>query len=597
VSGAGLFLEGGCFILTSAAGMAAKSRKDHKIKEMNAVGAPGHDSSTVEGVPGYNHMEKNQNGGRGLDGGFSGPTPGVRGALWEGALVALLLAGFLAINLPSIERYPCVWIDEVSYADPGIHLATGWGWRSLAWYAQDSAEFWAGNVPAHPLLVAAVVKVFGLSIASVRSVNYILMIGTTLLLWLAVRRSGWIRTPWARMLLLALAWTGYSLVFSYRSSRPDVITMLVAAAGLACFTGVERRGRWIGLFLAAFVAPWTGLQLLPFIAAAGLVLLLVLRRAGLGPMLSLALGSALGLATLLLFYRSQGVLDDFLRSTAGHSAGILQQLLSGHFSHHNLLPKDFSFAILTAGALGMVLLDGLRRRPQSRVLLTTLLFAGTVAVVLVLSGKFPTYYGWMTFIPMAIGVCAWIEARLAPCPEPATGAPTFLSAVVGWCSRRADRNVRAPAAGLMKGWIERAWGASVCLASVLVGAGLHTAAAVYNWAERDYAIVRDVVERGVRKDDVVYAYSSAYYALLGRNEVYTDCYLWGMSVEDKSRITCLVLQPRDAAYVLDLMGGKFEPTEVKFVPSRPGFLGLPLELGFLTRLDYHLQVYRRVSVP
>lgn len=64
-----------------------------------------------------------------------------------------LLCGFLVLNLLTSSRYPFVAGDEVTYSDPAINLYLEKGFTSTAWFAQTASEFWAGNVPLHPILL------------------------------------------------------------------------------------------------------------------------------------------------------------------------------------------------------------------------------------------------------------------------------------------------------------------------------------------------------------------------------------------------------------------------------------------------------------
>jgi hypothetical protein len=481
------------------------------------------------------------------------------------SLVILVLIGlFFALNLPSVNRYPCVWIDEVSYADPGINLATGHGWTSRCWYAQSSSEFWAGNVPAHPFLVACATKAFGVSLLTVRVVNYVLAALTMLLLWIGVARTGLIRSVWARALLFLLVAGGYGIVFSYRSGRPDCITMLLTAAGLVALS-VRRTGIRVGsLFLVCFLSPWAGLQMLPLLACCCMLLLLIGIRRNFPVAATIVLGTTLGLAALLVFYHANGVLDAFLKSTvkytAGNSGGLLGSIARGTFNHHNVIPKDFSYAVLLVGAVGMMVMDRLRRRPASKPVLLAIIFNLLVTATLLLSGEFPTYYGWMTFIPMAVAACMWLE-------QPGRRKPEF------------------------------ALGLAACAGSIVIGIGMHLAAGAWNWHERNYRIVQDVVDSGVGHDDVVFADSSAYYALLGQNEFYTDFHLSAFTQAQRARVTTIVIDPADFQWVSASLGGGFEPQDAGFTPSRRGFLGYPLNLGFLTEYNYSLRVYRRTAHP
>ncbi len=70
----------------------------------------------------------------------------------EGWIVTTLCLAFLLQALWAVNLVP-VWPDEVMYSDPPVNLYLGHGFVSRGWHFQTGAEFWAGNVPLHELLL------------------------------------------------------------------------------------------------------------------------------------------------------------------------------------------------------------------------------------------------------------------------------------------------------------------------------------------------------------------------------------------------------------------------------------------------------------
>src|SRR4029453_12238588 len=80
------------------------------------------------------------------------------------------------------------------------------------------------------------------------------------------------------------------------------------------------------------------------------------------------------------------------------------------FKHENTLPKDFSFPFLLAHAVTLAIYRLKARTVQGRSVLSFgLAYTVALSITLIASGKFPTYYGWMTYIPLAVCVCATLD--------------------------------------------------------------------------------------------------------------------------------------------------------------------------------------------
>jgi len=478
---------------------------------------------------------------------------------WETWCVALFALGFLLFNLVTSTRYPFVWIDEVMYSDPAVNLFLGNGFTSSAWYIQHAGEFWAGNVPLHSLLLCGWMKLFGFSILAVRSINYVYLIGGCLLLWRACLRLNLVATSRARLLLLGLVAGGYSVIFSYRSGRPDCLALLVVCAFIYAHSLERRWRRNLVYFLLGLLSPWVGLQLLPLLAVGGILLLFYLGWNFL-PQLGAAYGGvAVGLATLVSFYVSHGVFGQFLKSIRQHTAvGLFQMLARGEFRHSNLIPKDFSFMILFLLAVALAVRQ-FRRGTFKSALSFGLVYSIALSITLVLSGKFPTYYGWMTYLPLSLCVCAALaQAR----PD---GALPRLSGIL-------------------------------LAAAIGVGVLLNAATAAYDWKDRDYANVEKLVRENVTGSDWMYGEFSTYYAAKGRvARTFMPMYLPSFLPDEKERVTVLLVAPKDLEEVTNVIGGNWVSTGKRFVPERSGFLGTKMKMGFLSTQNYELEVYRRAE--
>lgn len=472
-----------------------------------------------------------------------------------------LLAGFLLFNLLTGTRYPFVWIDEVMYSDPAVNLYLGHGFTSSAWYVQHPNEFWAGNVPLHAVLLFLWLKIFGFSILAVRSINYVYMIAAALLLWRACIRLKLIVTSRARLLLLGLMLAGYSMVFAYRSGRPDCLTILLICGAIYIHSRECWRQRILGGASLAALIPWAGLQVLPLMAVGGVLLILYLGRKIVPAVLANWAGVALGLGTLYWFYSSHGVWNQFLLSIRQHTTiGFFGWLSRGELRHSNLVPKDFSFMIIFLLAVLMFFYQLSRRKDFAELKKSPLSFGLVYSIVLTValigSGKFPTYYGWMTYVPLALCIC--MELSKAPDGMWRWACGIFLPAAMG------------------------------------ISIVLHGVTAMDDWRDRDYANVEKLISQNVNEHDWVYGDFSIYYAAKQRAAgIYTPLYINEFLPEEKERLTVLAIASEEFQTVTNIIGGNWISTGQKFIPERAGFWSSRHNMGFLSTQNYELEIYRR----
>ncbi len=476
----------------------------------------------------------------------------------ETQCVAAFAVVFLLVNLLTATRYPFVWIDEISYADPAVNLYLGNGFTSSAWRARPFTDFWAWNVPLYPLLLYAWLQLVGFSMVAVRSMSYLYLTGGTVLLWAGIRRSGLIPTARERLLVIALIAAGYSVIFAYRSARPDCLTMLIVSGLYYAHTLKTPSRRFAGLVLFGLISPWAGLQLLPMFAVGGVLLLLYAGTKPFSSLLAIAIGALTGLVLLFVFYRSHGASEAFLESLGQQTSARLPVALShGTFRHNNTLPKDFGFVLLSA--LGLTLACHQVKAgvfKMRSVLSFGLVYSLALSIALVLLGKFPTYYGWMTYIPLAVCICATLS-KTPPSRDMQRLSHAFI------------------------------------VATIATGVGLHLTAALYDWRDRDYAKVERLVADSVNSSDWVYGDVSIYYAAKSRaRQLFLPQYLPRFDNREKERIDVVIVAPEKLDSVFDVLGGDWVAGE-GFTPARSGFLGTTLNAGFLSLQNYRLQVYRR----
>ncbi len=230
----------------------------------------------------------------------------------EGAGVVTLLFLFLVLNLLTGSRSPTVWTDEVAYADPAVNVVQDDAFTSTAWEVQHSDEHWAGNVPSYQWLLSGWLTLFGIGIMPVRSLGYVLAVAAGALLWSALRRAGWVKSPVVRLLLVVTVLSGYGVTYGYRAGRPDMLGFLLLSAALWAWTLPRPAARYVALALIGVLIPIAGLQVIPFAVLLVGVGLFAAPGAFLRIGATIGGGGLIGGGALVAYYRYHDVWTAFL---------------------------------------------------------------------------------------------------------------------------------------------------------------------------------------------------------------------------------------------------------------------------------------------
>src|SRR5271157_3587225 len=233
-------------------------------------------------------------------------------------------------------------------------------------------------------------------------------------IWLlALDRLGLVRSTVPRLVFALLVLCGDGVTYSYRSGRYDCLGMLLVSGLLLTLTLRPARTRTGGLFVLAALVPWAGLQLLPYLALLGLLVLLLRGKAAVADLLTVGLGCLAGVVCLAAFLLENGVWHEFLKSVSilsGTGRSIAERLATALVA-----PFTEPSSILLLAALGLFLVSALRRGDyRLRSPLAAGLLAGVfVPCFLALAGKYARYYCWMAFIPMAAAAAAELQSGRA----------------------------------------------------------------------------------------------------------------------------------------------------------------------------------------
>jgi len=488
----------------------------------------------------------------------------VSGVSTSEIIIVIGICGLVLLaNISTSMLYPVLWMDEVMFSDPAVRLAIGKGFTSTFWPMRSADALFVGYVPLYPLLLSVWFRIGRIAPEWARTLNYCLITMTALAAWWAAVRAKLYESGIQRVLLVCLILFGYGISFSYRSRGADTLMAFLVVIVVLASTIVRPGPRRVALVLLSALLPLAGLPLL-LVGAALLFLLAVFCPKTYRPdLLAVLIGLGLGVITLLGFYYAVGALDDVVNSTRGHvSESLLRSIFTGAPYHHaNNIPKDPSF---TALFLMGVILIGLAVRRAKGDWRTPLVFGLTAATVisltLMLFGKFPTYYAWMAYLPLAVGVLSAYPVNR----EPRWRKQLFLASVVAVC---------------------------------LVGLPFQMALAMFTRADRDYESVRRTLAQTIRPDDSVYCDYAAYYVAVGRaHEVIGPMHLDTITASERSRLSLVIIDPDSEEPVLTALGGHWHAVGPAIEPSTQtwtkGVLVRDLRFGLFDK-TYRLRVYRR----
>jgi hypothetical protein len=475
-------------------------------------------------------------------------------ALSEVALAATLLAVFLALNVFTSERSPTVWQDEVMFADPAINLLVGQGFSSSAW-DQPREEFFAGNSPLYCMCLYPWIACFGVSPLGVRSFDYVLIAAASVVLWHTLTRNGWTRTPAARALIVAAVLCGYGVSFSYRSARYDCLGMLVVVGMFALAQRANSLPKLACLALLAAALPWSGLQLIPYVATLGFMLVVVRGRQSLPEVFAACAGLLLGAASLFAFFNWHGVWPQFVNSVTALSQRH-RTLMDCSADAARSLRVDPSRQLLIALLLGLLCWHLVRRRWTAfSLILWAIYFGVAVPAAMAFLGRFPIYYCWMSYAPMVICLGIWLHrASLGR-----VGKLAVVAIVAGAC---------------------------------VIGLPARLLVTLAEWNVRDPIPVYELAKRNLTQRDVAYCDFEAYYAVKRvTDDVFLPTYLSHMTTSERASIHVAVIRPEGAQSTLEKLGGKWKSIEV-YDGNKANSFTINSRFGIGSR-PYRVEVFRR----
>jgi len=468
-------------------------------------------------------------------------------------VVSLFLLAFLIFNVVTATSYPFPHLDESLQAEPAINYIHGQGFGIRF---DEILGMWS-------FLLVPWMKLFGSSLLSIRSADIVSMTAAFLVLWSAVKRIEIIPLAFWRVFLLILLATEYGMIVDYRNGRYDGFGALLMTVVLWLMSIKGKQTRLFCLFVVCLFVPWAGLQFMPVLFTAGVFLFLIFRWRFWMEIAVSFLASVLGVVAFFTVAAANGRLSTLLKFIRGQRTGlnvISYWIHHGQLILYNQIPADFSLPFLLA-ATAILFVHLLRQKKinlHSGIFLG-ILFAVLLSIMMVTVAKLPTYYSYMIVIPIAVALCS----GLALCePGKLRNAALIL-----------------------------------CSLSAAAGAGLHAAAYIGNYQDRDYSHLEQFVDQTVHPDDIAYVDTPGYLAVRHRAR---DAYLAEaegpiiplMSQQQKDSITVLLIPPSQLEYTTNGLGGQWQETGQMIAPTRRNLFGRR-RVGIVTFRPIDLTVYRR----
>lgn len=338
-------------------------------------------------------------------------------------VLGLLLTGFLVARA-GIDPLP--WIDEVSYADPFLNAVDGRGLTSGSWAGQPYGQLWASNSPLYGLIAMPALQVFGTNAEAWRGLWSAVYVALTAIFVRSLAGLGLVRNAFNVFLGGATLLTAPCMFFLVTCGRGiDVTCIAVIVAAVAALAFLRGTSKAVGVFMAGFLMPWAGIQLIPAASAVLACCLIANRRKTFSVGVLLAVGAAIGLVALFGVLAVLGVFKVFVSQTfaSGFTSvgSVAQSLLipnakrlsadrfdvfQGMLHFYYAGPEVVAIAI-AAVVNSLTALTFWRQRPFSTWTVCCVV-AGLVAVpcFMVLAGRWVYYYFWMAFLPLqAAALC------------------------------------------------------------------------------------------------------------------------------------------------------------------------------------------------
>ncbi|MHC5596208.1 MAG: hypothetical protein ACYTXC_09670 [Nostoc sp.] len=494
----------------------------------------------------------------------------------ETYFVTGILFVFLAIGFIEASKLPIfldTWWDEILYVDPAVNLYLGQGFNSSAWFAQSKDEFFAGYPPLYSFLLYLWMQMFGFSLRVARSVNYSLAVISALILWKTTIRLNLVASGIWRVFLLALLFVSVGYGFDFRPGRPDILMTALAMIAFLAYSIKIKYLRYLSLTCICVFFPFSGLSLIAYTVIFSSLILLYLKRSFLKEFAAIITGLAVGSLSLFGFYSTHGAWKGFVASVMANSSlslpgskgTLLDKLLLNISSVFSGGPIKWLLVSILAIAIYKIVKGEFRFHSFAS-------FGVAAGFIIPFAmrtvGSYPSYYGWMTCVPVSVCICSEIPKLI-----PSHGQRSIRPVVVG-----------------------------LTIFLLLFAPPLHLDSFVTIWRS-DYSAIENFVSRNVSKNDWVMGDPLTYYALKNKAEVvFHPFYIPIVSEKEKERISVIIAQPysltleRDgkffASKIISKLGGYWYDTGVSLMLKNTN---KKLSGAEIVTESVELRIYRRTD--
>lgn len=356
----------------------------------------------------------------------------------------LLSLAFIIINLVTLCNLP-PWIDEVMMLDTSYNAAVHGSWETTAWYRVVGQYPFSTYPPLYQMVATAWIWLFGSSLVTARSMNllFTFMLGGICLR--LMKRHGLPLTTWTVALFTVLLWGTSEMAWMYRNGRPDILCALAFAITVLVidtYLSVKSTTTRVAVIVSSALLLCSGVQSAAYLLALWLFFFIATkerRGENIRLLILLMTGILLGLILVTLFMLAHGRLAAFISSIVLYSATLssitltllpwagevfgfnsepyTQKLLelsteSGFIERLSAITEYRSFVILSIVALvayGIIYRNNIRKLLSNNGFIM-LLCALYVPFIMIVAGRFPSYYRWMDFLPLLISITS-IAAR------------------------------------------------------------------------------------------------------------------------------------------------------------------------------------------
>lgn len=361
----------------------------------------------------------------------------------------------VVINVITLDQVS-PWVDEVMFMDTPVNFVSGNGWTTHAWYAGGDQTPFSTYPPLYQMLEVVWMSIWGISLVSCRSLNLVLIL---LLGFACLKLSELFNDRKPSLLVVAifslLLWCNGEMAWMYRNGRPDILGAFLCVLSIIYAWNHLKNSKplWPFVITCGFIVT-SGMQATVFMGIVFICLFIFrwdMRKKIWPVFLSFVGGTFSGLLAMIIFMAINGHLFAFLVSVASYSGSlkhIAAELLPTFGPMLGLNPDEWlaKLADDTApqplwerilsvynhiGYLSMILFNiiviiilrkGLRFKSPY---IIVFLIAQCVPILMIIAGRFMSYYHWMTLIP-----CIMCTTILLPKTNKVTNILLIITTIV-----------------------------------------------------------------------------------------------------------------------------------------------------------------------